>query len=174
MIEKKVLGTRNYIWIMLRPLQIHLWNKFISKKIRYEFCRKMRRNRKWITFDETLKKKKKKNRLGVLVFGLYDVCNGRQWDRGKWTLRLSRFHAMVAPDDYYSVGGGSFQLSRAEWRLNWHCLYDRLRCLLATVLYCRSRISENDHGKEIKFKIVESREFSPPFHPRYRIENKDN
>lgn len=80
---------------------------------------------------------------------------------------------MVAPDDYYSVGGGSFQLSRAEWRLNWHCLYDRLRCLLATVLYCRSRISENDHGEEIKFKIVESREFSPPF-PRYRIENKDN
>lgn len=27
-------------------------------------------------------------------------------------------------------------------------------------------ISGNDHGEEIKFKIVESREFSPPF-PRY-------
>lgn len=137
---------------------------------RHEFCRKMRRNRKWI---KRLKKKKRRITRNVLVFGLYDVCNGRQWDRGKWTLRLSRFHAMVAPDDYYSVGGGSFQLSRAEWRLNWHCLYDRLRCLLATVLYCRSRISENDHGEEIKFEIVENREFSPPF-PRYRIENKDN
>lgn len=120
----------------------------------------MRRNRKWI---KRLKKKKRRITRNVLVFGLYDVCNGRQWDRGKWTLRLSRFHAMVAPDDYYSVGGGSFQLSRAEWRLNWHCLYDHLRCLLATVLYCVRVYQRMITGRKLSLKLSKVVNFHPHF-----------
>lgn len=27
----------------------------------------------------------------------YGIFNGRQWNRGKWTLRLSRFRAMARP-----------------------------------------------------------------------------
>lgn len=65
---------------------------------------------------------------------------------------------MVAPDDC-SVGGGSFQLSRAEWRLNWHCLYDRLRCPLVIVLYYHSRTIMNGHVEEIDFEIVGNCEF---------------
>lgn len=64
---------------------------------------------------------------GVRFYGIF---NERQRGRGKWTLRLSRFHAMVASDDCSGGRSRSFQLSRAEWRLNWHCLYDRLRCPL--------------------------------------------
>ena len=122
-----------------------------------------------------MKRFKKIASRSVLAFGLYDVCNGRQWDRGKWTLRLSRFHAMVAPDYYYyyyPVGGGSFQLSRAEWRLNWHCLYDRLRCLLATVLYCRSRIYQGMiTGRKLSLKLSKVVNFHPHF-PVIRIENE--